>query len=462
MMLVLGLTPPLAGQQKPLTPPLAGQQKPLTEVTIEGQVLRPGTFPFQAGMRVNSLLLQAGGLRFRSDAETVAGEVLRITETGALEVLFFDPAAALRRQSADNPQLQVGDRVVIYAVRGEELSAIEQLIAGRIPKRDVQLRQFGYDLFAPAPIPQEPGAAAPSGRKRGAALSRRQRGGGTPGGQKAATLFGDQRFDVPTVDLRFAPLTTDVPVGPDYIIGPGDSLNIVLWGGVEDFYQIEVNRNGAIVLPRLGVVQVWGMTIEQLEKSLRQRFGQYYPDFQMAVTLGRLRTIRVYVVGEVQQPGAYTVSSLSTIVNALFASGGPTKNGSLRHMRLLRQGKVIHTLDLYDFLLQGDKSQDQILQSGDTIFVPVIGPVAGVAGNVRRPAIYEIKPGITLQHLLELAGGVTPLGYLQRVHVERFVANKRKVVVDFDLSGSPGDRASLWQTRLEDGDLVHISPSSPR
>jgi protein involved in polysaccharide export with SLBB domain len=306
------------------------------------------------------------------------------------------------------------------------LSPIEQLIAGRIPGIGTPLRQFGYDLFAPGRLAPGPSA--------------------------------EGRFGGPVGDLRFAPPTTDVPVGPDYVIGPGDSLNIVLWGGVEDVYHVEVNRNGAIVLPRLGVVQVWGMTLAQLERLLRQRFGQYYPDFQMAVTLGRLRTIRVYLVGEVNQPGAYTVSSLSTIINALFVSGGPSKNGSLRHIRLLRQGKVIHTLDLYDFLLQGDKSQDQTLQSGDTIFVPVIGPVAGVAGNVHRPAIYEIKPDTSLQRLLELAGGVTPLGYLQRVQVERFVAHERKVVVDLDLSAPAAKTASLWQTRIANGDLVSVFP----
>jgi protein involved in polysaccharide export with SLBB domain len=290
----------------------------------------------------------------------------------------------------------------------EALSPIERLLAGQIPQPSVRLRQFGYDLFRRAPT-------------------------------------------------TFAPIT-DVPVGPDYVIGPGDSLNIVLWGGVQATYQVGVDRNGAIALPRLGVVQVWGLTLQQLQALLRQRFAEFYPDFQMAVTLGRLRTIRVYVVGEVRQPGAYTVSSLSTIINALFASGGPTKNGSLRRIRLVRHGKTIHTLDLYDFLLQGDKSQDQTLQSGDTIFVPVIGPIAGVAGNVKRPAIYEVEPGTTLRQLFDLAGGVTPLGYLQRVQVERIVANEKKVVADLDLSmlEQHPETAKLWQTRIADGDLVRV------
>lgn len=289
----------------------------------------------------------------------------------------------------------------------EELSPIERLLAGGAIDPTTPLRQFGYDLFVRPPT-------------------------------------------------TFAPVT-DVPVGPDYVIGPGDALNILLWGGIQEAYQVEVDRNGAIALPRLGVLQVWGMTIDQVQRLLQQRFSAFYSDFQMAVTLGKLRTILVYVVGEVQQPGSYTVSSLSTIINALFASGGPTKNGSLRRMQLVRQGRPVHTLDLYNFLLKGDKQQDLPLQSGDTILVPLIGPVAGVAGNVKRPAIYEIEPGTTLRQLFELAGSITPLAYLQRVQVERVIANEKRVVVDFNLSvQQQPPRQDLWQTSIAAGDLVRV------
>lgn len=290
----------------------------------------------------------------------------------------------------------------------EALSPIERLLAGDTPDPEAMLRQFGYDLFARVPS-------------------------------------------------TFAPVT-DVPVGPNYVLGPGDHLNILLWGGIQDSVQVEVDRNGAIALQRLGVIQVSGLTLDQVQRLLQQRLSAFFPDFHMAVTLGRLRTILVYVVGEVRQPGAYTISSLSTVVNALFASGGPTKNGSLRRIQLVRQGRQLHTLDLYDFLVHGNKSQDAALQSGDTILVPLIGPVAGVAGSVKRPAIYEIEPGTTLQRLLDLTGGVTSLGYLQRVQVERSVANQKKIVVDFDLS-APQTKATpkdVWQTRITDGDLVRV------
>lgn len=440
-------------------------------VAITGEVLRPGEYPLQPGMRIKHLIRQAGGLL--KDIEDVQGQLMRTSQEGDLQVLFFDLSEALKGTTVDNLFLQQNDQVVIYvaklelpgaatplAITDQELSPVERLMTGRMPEMDVPLRQFGYDLFVTVPIPESVGQQVVEQPKQQRATSfpDTMRGAEALVEREASESFEEQRFRRPVGDLHFAPSTTDVPVGPDYVVGPGDSLNIVLWGGVEASYQVEVNRNGAIVLPRLGSIQVWGMNLGQLEPFLLRRFEQFYPDFQMAVSLGRLRTIRVFVVGEVTQPGAYTVSALSTMINALFVAGGPTKNGSLRQVRLLRQGKVVQEMDLYNFLLQGDKSQDKVLQSGDTIFVPVIGPVAGVAGNVRRAAIYEIQPKVTLGKLLTLAGGVTPQGYLQRVHVERYQANRRKIVVDLDLSG-PSDRASsLWRTRILDGDLVRIFP----
>jgi protein involved in polysaccharide export with SLBB domain len=406
-------------------------------VAIEGAVRQPGVYPLQRDMRVRELLLIAGGVTQR--VEPLRGVIIRTVPGTLPQTLSFDPLAALRGLSSDNLPLQAGDRVVLRTTAEaeeipfpfvqepvppfaavprlppveEELSPVERLLAGFLPETELPLRQFGYDLFRQLPT-------------------------------------------------TFAPIT-DAPVEPTYTIGTGDELSIVLWGGVQESYRVEVDRNGAIALPRLGVVQVAGLTLEQLRVFLRQRFAEFYPDFQMAVTLGRLRSILVYVVGEVQLPGAYTISSLSTMINALFASGGPTKNGSLRRILLTRQGRTVQTLDLYDLLLRGDKSQDQPLQPGDTIFVPVIGPVAGIAGNVKRPAIYEIKPGTPLRFLLEAAGGVAPSGYLQRVHMERFVANARKIVVDLDLSTvQPSMTAKEWQTPLQDGDLVSVLPVVPQ
>lgn len=169
-----------------------------------------------------------------------------------------------------------------------------------------------------------------------------------------------------------------VPVGPDYIIGPGDTIKIIIWGSVQGEYSLTVNRSGQVDIPKVGVVQVSGLTYRQLREVLDREFARQYNNFQMNVTLDNLRTIQVYVVGQARFPGSYSVSSLSTLVNALFASGGPNKSGSMRHIQVRRGGKVVTQFDMYDFLLRGDKSKDIRLQSEDVIFIAPIGPVVAI------------------------------------------------------------------------------------
>ncbi len=231
----------------------------------------------------------------------------------------------------------------------------------------------------------------------------------------------------------FAP-QIDIPVGPDYIIGPGDTILLSVWGSLEGSFPLEVNRSGEILLPHVGSLKVWGESFEHLPSLIRNALGKVYRDFDINVTMGKLRIIRVYVVGEVHRPGGYEVSSLATVINALSAAGGPTKNGSLRTIIIRRNGQVVATVDLYDFFLKGDKSHDIRLQSGDTIFVPIIGPTVGVAGNVKRPAIYELKGEKTLSDVLKLSGGLLPTGYLHRVQISRVIAHDRKTVNDFNLN----------------------------
>ncbi len=181
-------------------------------------------------------------------------------------------------------------------------------------------------------------------------------------------------YQAPT---SFLPLQA-VPVGPDYIIGPGDTIKIIIWGSVQGEYNLSVNRNGQIDIPKIGVVQVSGLTYRQLREVMDREFARQYNNFQMNVTLDNLRTIQVYVVGQARFPGSFSVSSLSTLVNALFASGGPSKSGSMRNIQVRRGGKVVVTFDMYDFLLRGDKSKDIRLQPEDVIFIPPIGPVAAI------------------------------------------------------------------------------------
>jgi len=291
-------------------------------------------------------------------------------------------------------------------------SAIEMLVSGRgtldPDVASVELKQFGYDVF-----------------------------------RKAVSTF--------------APVTS-VPVGPDYVIGPGDSFAVTMWGRADAQYSVAVDRNGQVTLPEIGALSVSGMTFSELESYLQHQLSRKFTDVKTSISMGRLRTVRVFVVGEALTPGSYTVSSLSTVISALFAAGGPSKNGSLRHIRLSRAGGEPKELDLYDFLLGGDKSGDIRLQDGDTIFVPLIGPVVGVAGNVKRPAIYEMSEPMTLDEVLELAGGITFAGWLQRVQVERVENHQRRIVVDLDISqGEPSAEASAKRdTVLQDGDLVKV------
>jgi protein involved in polysaccharide export with SLBB domain len=214
----------------------------------------------------------------------------------------------------------------------------------------------------------------------------------------------------------------------------------------------------------VGALKVWGMAFAELESYLQRELSRKYTDFKMSIAMDRLRALRVIVIGEASAPGSYSVSSLSTVINALFAAGGPSKNGSLRRIRLLRQGVDPLEIDLYDFLLGGDKSQDVRLQDGDTIFIPLIGPVVAVAGNVKRPAIYEMKEPAPLRNVLELAGGASFAGWLQRVQVERVENHERRVVVDVDISraaaGQAGRRGS--ETLVEDGDIVKVFAVAPR
>ena len=259
----------------------------------------------------------------------------------------------------------------------------------------------------------------------------------------------------------FAPVD-DIPVGPDYVLGPGDDLTINVWGAIDSTMIRTVDRNGRIVLPKVGDLRIWGLTFSQADRLIRDELARFFRGFQTSVTMGRLRTVSVHVVGEVCQPGVYTLSSLATVTNALYSAGGPTKLGSLREVRLLRSNIQVARIDLYDFLQRGDRARDYRLESGDTIFVPTVGDVVAVAGEVKRPAIYEVQTGTRLADVVTLAGGVTPTSYLKRVQIVRALPNAERATLDVDLTAHylKGDEAS--NPMVNAGDLVLIHPADPR
>jgi protein involved in polysaccharide export with SLBB domain len=275
----------------------------------------------------------------------------------------------------------------------------------------------------------------------------------TPTAQNLAQ-FGYALFDARV--STFAPIN-NVPVGKDYEVGPGDELKVLIWGRVNDKLDLVVQRDGSVLMPQIGPLQVAGLTFDQAKKLIEDRSEQI-TGVQADVTMGRLRTIQVSVIGEVKQPGTYTVSALSRVSNALSASGGITKVGSLRRVELRRGNQVVRIVDLYDMLLSGSTAADDQLEANDVIFVPVIGPVTAVAGDVKRPAIYELaRSGESLQGVLRLAGGISAFGYAQRVQVERVQNHERRVALDVDMNQMRAQRFEI-----DDGDLIKIYPVLPQ
>lgn len=247
--------------------------------------------------------------------------------------------------------------------------------------------------------------------------------------------FGYDVFSgVPTT---FAPVT-DVPVPTDYVLAPGDTIITQLYGKETGSFTLAVNRDGAINFPQLGPIVVAGMTFDETRALLQARVGEQMIGTSVSVTLGQLRSIRIFVLGEVNQPGSYTVSSLSTITNALLSSGGISQRGSLRTVQLKRSGNLVTTLDLYDLLLRGDTQADVRLQPGDVIFVPPVGIRVAISGEVVRPAVYELRGETTAGDVALLAGGYSPTAYLAGARVARVDAYRERIQIDVDLQTAAG------------------------
>jgi len=258
--------------------------------------------------------------------------------------------------------------------------------------------------------------------------------------------------------------TLSVPVGPDYVLGPGDELVIDYWGASSQHIQRSVDREGRISIPEAGSTVVAGRTLGEVQQTIQKMLSHQLRGISVDVTLGKLRTVRVYVVGDVKNPAAYDISSLSTALSALIAAGGPTDTGSYRTVKHYRGKALVEEVDLYDLMLKGVSSGEVHLESGDSILVPPIGPQVTVAGQVRRPAIYELHKEQTLDQILDLAGGVPVTGELSRIRVERVQAHERKEMMSVNVSGGAGVQAAddaFKRFRIQDGDIVTVLPILP-
>jgi len=338
----------------------------------------------------DSRIKQVGGAA--SVIETLPAADSRIKQVGgAASVIETQPAA-------DSPIKQTVDAAPADMKQPVVDSLIEQYVSGIT---GTGIAQFGYNLFE-----KSPSAFVPS---------------------------------------------ENVPVGPDYVVGPGDEIRVTVWGKVEGSWNVVVDKDGNISLPKVGILGVTGLTFEQIKGLLNKEFSLYYSGFEMNVSMGTLRTIQIYVVGNAKNPGAYTISSISTLVNALFATGGPSKTGTMRDIQVKRNNKTIIHFDMYDFLLKGDKTKDIRLMPEDVIFIGPSGGQASISGSIKNPAIYEIKDEMNALDLIDIAGGFSDIAFKGRLQIERIVDNSSRKVFESDAAGA-GD------IKIKAGDVIKVFP----
>lgn len=276
--------------------------------------------------------------------------------------------------------------------------------------------------------------------------------------QRPAERFGLDVFRNTANQSDIVPM--DLPVGPDYVVGPGDSLAIDLWGSVSQRMVRRVDREGRVALPDTAPLLVSGKSLGDIQQDVQNALRSVFRDVSADVSVSRLRTVRVYVVGDVAEPGAYDISSLSTPLNALFAAGGITARGSLRALRHFRGKQLIEQVDAYDLLLHGVRSDLKRLENGDTLLVPPMGRQATVDGMVRRPAVYELANETSLAEVLELAGGILPAAALRHIEVQRVEAHEKRTMLTLDLTSTDSQEVDkqLQAFQIQDGDQVHIFP----
>ena len=388
----------------------------------------------------------AAGLRTTSgqEAETRADEMVS--------------PAAIGTESFKAPRLKPGDTIIIHFTPHDEAEEKDRLRAEKLgpPIELPDQKLFVLDQFGAITL-----------KKAGRIVLK-----GLNEEEAAARIGAEPPFQELRVEVRLLPIeeplkpfgydlftgaaktlmpAMDVPVPADYVVGPGDALLIQLFGKENVEHELVITRDGTVLFPGIGPIPVAGLTFSQLQNEIHNRVRKQLIGVKASVTLGRLRSIRVFVLGDVERPGSYTVSGLSTITNALFVSGGVKRIGSLRNVQLKRRGKLITRFDLYDLLLRGDSRRDRRLQAGDVIFIPSIGKTAGIAGRVRRPAIYELKKEKTIDDLIAMAGGLAPDAYPQGAQIERILASHERTLIDVDLT-----QKETRKTELRDGDVIKI------
>ena len=345
----------------------------------------------------------------------------------------------------------------------QDLAQAKALCGNVTAANKAMAKQAGYDLDAlcnevstsvssktvvSAPAPVARGTVSSSEDISDAVAPIAVSGVGATAPASSLKPFGYDLFaNAPTT---YAPAAS-IPVSGDYLLGPGDTLDILFYGKANNSFSLEINREGFVDFPELGPVGLAGLSYGEAKEMLQARISAQIIGTQVSISMGSLRSMQIFVLGEAFKPGAYTVSSLSTITHALVSSGGVSDIGSLRAIQLKRQGEVIATLDLYDLLLSGDTSKDVRVQAADVIYIPTVGDLVSIEGQVLRPAIYELKGSESTGDLINLAGGLGPKAFSSSARLERINDEGFMTVLDLDLS-QLGDKAIA----LQGGDHLKI------
>jgi protein involved in polysaccharide export with SLBB domain len=367
--------------------------KPLDTIIVELKLREPSEESKRATTDVNRSEFETNRLTALRD-RILARNPYRLDDSGQLRLPGFEPLALLGLTAEAAAQRLAADKD--FSEFDVKITRLDLLPVG-----DEALKPFGYDLFTDAPT-------------------------------------------------TFLP-ETDIPVPPDYVVGPGDELRVQLFGNTNRTLTLTVGRNGAVNLPEIGPIAVAGQKFSAAKEAIESRVSSQMIGVRAHVEMGETRAIRIFLLGEVEMPGSYTVSGLATITNALFAGGGITRLGSLRNVQLKRNGQLVRTLDLYDLLLRGDTSDDARLLPGDVVFIPPIGPTVSINGEILRPAIYELRPSTTVGDLVALAGGFTPKADARQVRLEQLNARGERSVTNLDLASDAARAKSL-----ANGDFVRV------
>ena len=412
--------------------PPAQRQQALDAIRqVQGQAAGPSSFSTlnEATTQPPTDTLADAAIVASLDAEPVAlaGSTLVVEMT-----LPEQPTPAQVQQLSGDPALAALEGSRVYQVSDDgmlDLPGVAEVSVMGLTAEEIELRLGAEPVLRPfsaAVAVLEPERTGPS----------------------ALQPFGYDVFR--SNSAGFDPVTTG-PVPPDYVLGPGDNVRVQLFGNVNGIYEFEVSRDGVLNLPELGPVNVVGLRFSEFRDDLERRVEEMLIGTQVSVTMGQLRTIRIFVLGDAERPGSYVVSSLSTVSSAVYAAGGISEIGSLRKVQLKRSGQTVATLDLYDLLLQGDTSDDRRLRPGDVVFIPPVGTQVSIDGAVKRPAVYETRSDTSIADALALAGGLSAEAYAGGARVERIASGAGRVVLSVDASSE-----SAAAERVQTGDLIVV------